>query len=84
MTRRSAPPLSFRAYAPCCSSGGRWLHQPIVDLRVFTNRDFALGSFFTFLVGTGMYSAAYLIPLFLAQVRGFSALQIGETVFVAG
>ena len=59
-------------------------HQPIVDLRAFTNRNFALGSFFTFLVGTGMYSTTYLIPLFLAQVRGFSALQIGETVFVAG
>ena len=58
--------------------------QPIVDLRAFTNRNFALGSFFTFLVGTGMYSTTYLIPLFLAQVRGFSALQIGETVFVAG
>jgi len=59
-------------------------HQPIVDLRTFTNRNFALGSFFTFLVGTGMYSTTYLVPLFLAQVRGFSALQIGETVFVAG
>src|SRR5271166_4265236 len=58
--------------------------QPIVDLRAFTNRNFALGSFFTFLIGTGMYSTTYLIPLFLAQVRGFSALQIGETVVVAG
>jgi MFS transporter, DHA2 family, multidrug resistance protein len=59
-------------------------HQPIVDLRTFRNRNFALGSFFTFLIGTGMYSTTYLVPLFLAQVRGFSALQIGETVFVAG
>ena len=58
--------------------------QPIVDLRTFLNRNFALGSFYTFMVGTGMYSTTYLIPLFLAQVRGFSALQIGETVFVAG
>ena len=58
--------------------------QPIVDLRAFTNRNFALGSFYTFLVGTGMYSTTYLIPLFLAQVRGLSALQIGETVFIAG
>ncbi|MGH7248801.1 MAG: MFS transporter [Pseudomonadota bacterium] len=31
-----------------------------------------------------MYSTTYLIPLFLAQVRGLSALQIGETVFIAG
>ena len=59
-------------------------HQPIVDLRAFTNRNFALGSFYTFVVGTGMYGTTYLIPLFLAQVRGFSSLQIGETVVVAG
>jgi MFS transporter, DHA2 family, multidrug resistance protein len=59
-------------------------HQPIVDLRAFLNRNFALGSFYTFLIGSGMYSTTYLIPLFLAQVRGFSAMQIGQTVFVAG
>ena len=59
-------------------------HQPIVDLRTFTNRNFALGSFYTFIVGTGLYGATYLVPLFLAQVRGFSSLQIGETVVVTG
>jgi DHA2 family multidrug resistance protein len=59
-------------------------HQPIVDLRAFTNHNFALGSFYTFVVGTGMYGTTYLIPLFLAQVRGFSSLQIGETVVVTG
>jgi len=59
-------------------------HHPIVDLRAFTNRNFALGSFYTFVVGAGIYGTTYLIPLFLAQVRGFSSLQIGETVVVAG
>ena len=59
-------------------------HQPIVDLRAFVNRNFALGSFYTFVVGTGLYGATYIIPLFLAQVRGFSAFQIGETVVVTG
>jgi MFS transporter, DHA2 family, multidrug resistance protein len=59
-------------------------HQPIVDLRAFSNRNFALGSFYTFVVGTGMYGTTYLVPLFLAQVRGFSSLQIGETVVVTG
>jgi DHA2 family multidrug resistance protein len=58
--------------------------QPIVDLRTFTNRNFALGSFYTFIVGTGLYGATYLIPLFLAQVRGYSSLQIGEIVVVTG
>src|SRR5215831_9442024 len=58
--------------------------QPIVDLRTFGDRNFALGSFFTFMMGIGMYSTTYLVPLFLAQARGFSALQIGETVVVVG
>jgi len=58
--------------------------QPIVDLRAFLHRNFALGAFYTFVMGIGMYGTTYLVPLFLAQVRGFSALQIGETVFVVG
>ena len=58
--------------------------QPIVDLRAFLNRNFALGSFFTFMMGLGMYGTTYLVPLFLAQARGFSALQIGQTVLVVG
>ena len=58
--------------------------QPIVDLRTFRNRNFALGTFYTFIIGTGLYGATYVIPLFLAQVRGFSAFQIGTTVVVTG
>ncbi len=58
--------------------------QPIVDLRAFLNRNFAVGSFYTFVIGTGLYGATYLIPLFLAQVRGFNSLQIGQTVVVTG
>ncbi|MGA8380485.1 MAG: DHA2 family efflux MFS transporter permease subunit, partial [Stellaceae bacterium] len=58
--------------------------QPIVDLRAFANRNFALGSLYTFVIGTGLYGATYVIPLFLAEVRGYSSLQIGETVVVAG
>src|SRR5437762_2244915 len=58
--------------------------QPIVDLRAFLNRNFAFGSFFTFVVGIGMYGTTYLVPLFLAQVRGYNALQIGLTIIVTG
>jgi DHA2 family multidrug resistance protein len=58
--------------------------QPIVDLRAFVNRNFALGAFYTFTIGIGMYGTTYLVPLFLAQVRGYNALQIGVTVVVVG
>jgi MFS transporter, DHA2 family, multidrug resistance protein len=53
-------------------------------VRAFMNRNFALGTFFTFIIGIGMYGTTYLVPLFLAQVRGYSALQIGLTVIVVG
>ncbi len=57
---------------------------PIVDLRAFLDRNFAVGSLLTFVLGIGLYGLTYLYPLFLARVRGYSALQIGETVFVTG
>nr|WP_246669102.1 DHA2 family efflux MFS transporter permease subunit [Ancylobacter sp. TS-1] len=58
--------------------------EPVVDLRAFANRNFAVGSAFSFVVGIGLYGLTYLYPLYLARVRGYSALMIGETMFVSG
>src|SRR5947209_16039094 len=58
--------------------------EPIVDLRAFANRNFALGSLFSFVLGIGLYGLTYLYPIYLAQVRGYDALMIGETMFVSG
>jgi DHA2 family multidrug resistance protein len=58
--------------------------QPIVNLRAYRIRNFALGSLYSFIVGIGLYCGTYVVPLFLAQVRGFSSLQIGLTVVVTG
>lgn len=58
--------------------------EPVVDLRAFSNRNFAVGSAFSFVVGIGLYGLTYLYPLYLARVRGYSALMIGETMFVSG
>src|SRR4051794_40114068 len=58
--------------------------EPIVDIRAFTNRNFALGCTFSFCVGIGLYGLTYLYPRYLAEVRGYSALMIGETMFVSG
>jgi MFS transporter, DHA2 family, multidrug resistance protein len=35
-------------------------------------------------LGLGLYGSVYLVPLFLARVRGYDSLQIGETMFVTG
>jgi MFS transporter, DHA2 family, multidrug resistance protein len=58
--------------------------QPIVDLRAFADRNFLAGSAFSFVMGIGLYGLTYLYPLYLARVRGYSSLQIGETMFVTG
>jgi DHA2 family multidrug resistance protein len=58
--------------------------HPVVDLRALRDRNFALGCFFSFVTGIGLFATIYLTPLFLGHVRGYSALQIGEAVFSTG
>ena len=58
--------------------------NPIVDLRAFGNRNFALGTVLAMAVGIGLYTLVYLTPLFLGQVRGYNSLQIGRVMMVQG
>jgi len=58
--------------------------EPIVDLRAFSDRNFALGSMFSFVLGIGLYGLTYLYPVYLGTIRGHNALMVGETVFVSG
>src|SRR5215475_1876670 len=57
---------------------------PIVDLWAFSNRNFAIGCVLQFCVGIGLYGLTYVYPRYLAEVRGYSAMMIGETMFVSG
>lgn len=57
---------------------------PIVDLGAYADRNFAVGSALAFVLGIGLYGLTYLYPLYLARIRGYTSLQIGETVFVTG
>jgi DHA2 family multidrug resistance protein len=59
-------------------------HEPIVDIRTFTDRNFGIGCLISFCVGIGLYGLTYVYPRYLAEVRGYSALMIGETMFVSG
>jgi DHA2 family multidrug resistance protein len=57
---------------------------PVVDLSAFKDRNFWTGSLFSFVLGVGLYGLTYLYPVYLARVRGYSSLQIGETLFLTG
>ncbi len=58
--------------------------NPVVDLRAFTNRNFALGCILSFITGIGIFTTTYLTPLFLGYVRGYSAWQTGVAIFSTG
>jgi MFS transporter, DHA2 family, multidrug resistance protein len=58
--------------------------EPVVSLKAFRNTNFSIGSGVSFTLGLGLYGAVYLQPLFLGGVLGYSALQIGNVMFVMG
>ncbi|PMS14355.1 EmrB/QacA family drug resistance transporter [Trinickia dabaoshanensis] len=56
----------------------------IVDLRALAVRNFGIGSLLSFVTGIGIFVTVFLTPLFLAQVRGLSSLQIGIALLSVG
>jgi EmrB/QacA subfamily drug resistance transporter len=51
--------------------------EPLVDLRLFRSRAFTGTSALMFLAGLSIYGAMLLVPLYLQQARGYSALAAG-------
>ena len=59
-------------------------NSPIVRLTPFRRPSFAFACVFNLVIGFGLFASTYLIPVYLARIRGFNSLQIGMTVFVVG
>jgi len=55
----------------------RYVKQPIVDLKVFANRNFAVGTFMVIMVGMVVYVPATLLPQFLQELMGYTAYDSG-------
>jgi MFS transporter, DHA2 family, multidrug resistance protein len=53
------------------------VHEPVVNLRVFTNRSYSTGVFLMAMLGVGLYGTTVLIPLVLQTLLGYPALQAG-------
>ena len=58
--------------------------RPIVRLNTFVDRSFAIGCVLSFVLGIGLFGSVYLMPIFLAFVRGHNALEIGIVMLVTG
>jgi DHA2 family multidrug resistance protein len=58
--------------------------RPIVDLRTLSDPRFAVACCLSFVLGIGLFGSVYLMPVFLALVRGHDALAIGQIMLVTG
>ena len=60
------------------------ISHPIINLHAFRDRNFACGCVFSFVLGWGLYSAVFIMPVYLSSVKVLNSLQIGEYLFVTG
>jgi MFS transporter, DHA2 family, multidrug resistance protein len=58
--------------------------SPVVDLSTLKRRSFAIGCALSFCLGVGLFGSVYLMPVFLAFVRGHEAFEIGCIMLVTG
>lgn len=58
--------------------------KPLIDLKLLTERNFSLASVANTTLGFGLYGSVYIVPVYLAQIQGYSALQIGTTMMWLG
>lgn len=58
--------------------------MPVVDLRLMADRNFSIACASSFLFGIGLFSAVYLMSVFLALVRDHGPLTIGTIMLVTG
>jgi MFS transporter, DHA2 family, multidrug resistance protein len=58
--------------------------DPIVDLRLLANRNFAFGNILMFMVGFVLLSSTVLLPLYAQAVLGYTATEAGKVISPGG
>lgn len=58
--------------------------KPFINLRLLLARNFGLASVVNIALGLGLYGTVYIMPLYLSQIQGYNAMQIGEVLMWVG
>lgn len=58
--------------------------KPLMDLRLFAVRPFAMGCVVAFIYGTALFGSTYLLPVFMQMGLGLSASYAGNLLLPAG
>ncbi len=59
-------------------------HKPIIELRLFRSRTFALSFVMMFILGIALYGTTILIPQLLQTLMGYTATNAGKTLSLGG
>jgi EmrB/QacA subfamily drug resistance transporter len=59
-------------------------HKPLMDLRVFSCRQFAMGSVVSFIYGAALYGSTYLLPVFMQMGLHLSPSHVGTILLPSG
>jgi DHA2 family multidrug resistance protein len=60
------------------------VQHPLVDLRIFRNRNFAVGTSLMVIAGVMIYSTTSLLPMFLQGLMGYPSLNSGMAMSLRG
>jgi DHA2 family multidrug resistance protein len=61
-----------------------WGKDPLVNLRILKNRNFAIGCALIFMFGIAIYSTVVVLPLFYQELLGYTAFTAGLVVAPRG
>jgi DHA2 family multidrug resistance protein len=60
------------------------VEHPLIDLRLLKNFNFALSNVLMFIFGLGMFGSTFILPLYLQNSLGYTALQAGAVFLPIG
>ena len=58
--------------------------EPLIDLRMLGNYNFGMAALVIFIFGVGMFGSTFLIPLYLQNSMGYTAIQAGAVFLPLG
>lgn len=58
--------------------------EPFINLKLYGQRNFLVATVLSAIFGMALYGSAFLLPLFLGQIAGYSPMQIGEVIMWVG
>ena len=78
--------LAFVYWQRRLSHVHRGAHQqaPLMNLALFSHRQFAMGSIVSIIYGTALFGSTYLLPVYLQMGLGLSASHVGAMLLPAG